>query len=322
MRMRMRLARAALIFLALIAIAAPAQAADHLRVGKAVQVGWTFTILEVGVDRGIFAAYGIDPEIIAFAGEAKLMQAFAAGAVDMGIGSGPGMVFNAKGSPTIAVAAYATDPRNIAVVVLPDSPIKTVRDLKGKSLSVSSVGSLTEWLVKRLSVQEGWGPDGVTPVAVNSGAPQVAALRTHQVDGMMTSTEQGFAFEEDGNGRIIVTMDRYAPVFIAHVVEAQKSLVSEKPDVVNRFLKAYFATIAFIKTHKDINVAIASKVLGSSRAVESRTYDAQVGMLIDDGRFDPAALEVIKQSFIEMGLLPTKPATDQLLTTRFLPVKP
>lgn len=173
-----------------------------------------------------------------------------------------------------------------------------------------------------LAVQEGWGPDGVTPVAVNSGAPQVAALRTHEVDGMMTSTEQGYQFAEEHSGRIIVTMDKYAPVFIAHVVEAQKSLIAEKPDVVNRFLKAYFATIAFIKTHKDVDVRIASKVLGSSLNVESRTYDSQVGMLIDDGRFDPAAVEVIKQSVVDMGLLPRKPSTDQLLTTQFVPVKP
>lgn len=318
----MRCARAALLLLGLAAASPAAQAADHLRVGKAVQVGWTFTILEVGADQHIFAKYDIDPEIIAFAGEAKLMQAFAAGAVDIGIGSGPGMVFNAKGSPTIAVAAYATDPRNIAVVVLPESPIKTVRDLKGKSLSVSSVGSLTEWLVKRLSVQEGWGANGVTPVAVSSGAPQVAALRTHQVDGMMTSTEQGYQFEEEHSGRIIVTMEKYAPVFIAHVVEAQKSLVQAKPDVIDRFLKAYFATIAFIKSHKDVDVAIASKVLGSSLNVESRTYDSQIGMLIDDGHFDPAAVEVIKQSVVDMGLMPQKPATDQLLTMQFLPVKP
>jgi hypothetical protein len=81
-------------------------------------------------------------------------------------------------------------------------------------------------------------------------------------------------------------------------------------------------TIAFIKTHKDIDVAIASKVLGSSLAVESRTYDAQVSMLLDDGCFDPAAVEVIKDSFIDMGQLSQRPTTDQLLTTRFVPVKP
>ena len=318
----MRSTRIAFLLFALTLATSGAEAADRLRVGKAVQVGWTFTICEVAVDQGIFAKYGIDAEIIPFAGEAKLMQGFAADAVDIGVGSGPGMVFNVKGSPTIAVAAYASDPRNIAVIVLPDSPIHTVADLKGKKLSVSSPGSLTEWLVKRIAVQEGWGPDGITPVAVNSGPPQVAALKTHQVDGMMSSTEQGYAFEETGQGRILVTMNKYAPVFIAHVIEAQKSLVEKKPDLVERFLKAYFTAIAFIKTHKDIDVAIASKVLGSSLNVESRTYDAQVSMLLDDGRFDPAALDVIKDSFIEMGQLSERPRTDQLLTTRFLPVKP
>jgi len=45
-------------------------------------------------------------------------------------------------------------------------------------------------------------------------------------------------------------------------------------------------------------------------------------MLLDDGRFDPAAIEVIKDSFMEMGQLTQRPTTDQLLTTRFLPVKP
>jgi NitT/TauT family transport system substrate-binding protein len=295
----MRQGRTALLCISLLLAASGAQATDKLRVGKAVQVGWTFTICEVAVDQGIFAKYGIEAEIIPFAGEAKLMQGFAADAVDVGVGSGPGMVFNTKGSPIHAVA-----------------------DLKGKSLSVSSPGSLTEWLVKRIAVQEGWGPDGIKPVAVNSGSPQVAALKTHQVDGMMSSTEQGYAFEETGQGRIIVTMNKYAPVFIAHVIEAQKSLVEKNPDLVERFLKAYFATIAFIKTHKDVDVAIASKVLGSSLAVESRTYDAQVSMLLDDGRFDPAAIEVIKDSFIEMGQLGQRPSTDQLLTTRFVPVKP
>ena len=318
----MRSGRIALMLFGLLLAASSAQAADKLRVGKAVQVGWTFTICEVAAEEGIFAKYGIDAEIIPFAGEAKLMQGFAADAVDVGVGSGPGMVFNVKGSPTIAVAAYASDPRNIAVVVLPDSPIHSVADLKGKALSVSSPGSLTEWLVKRIAMQEGWGPDGIRPIPVNSGPPQVAALKTHQVDGMMSSTEQGYAFEETGQGRIVVTMNKYAPVFIAHVIEAQKSLVEKNPDLVDRFLKAYFAAIAFIKTHKDIDVSIASKVLGSSLAVESRTYDAQVSMLLDDGRFDPAALEVIKNSFIEMGQLKERPRTDELLTTRFLPVKP
>jgi phthalate 4,5-dioxygenase len=42
----------------------------------------------------------------------------------------------------------------------------------------------------------------------------------------------------------------------------------------------------------------------------------------DDGCFDPAAVEVIKDSFIDMGQLSQRPTIDQLLTTRFVPVKP
>jgi hypothetical protein len=53
-----------------------------------------------------------------------------------------------------------------------------------------------------------------------------------------------------------------------------------------------------------------------------KTYDAQVSMLLDDGCFDPAAVEVIKDSFIDMGQLSQRPTIDQLLTTRFVPVKP
>lgn len=50
-----------------------------MRVGKAVQVGWTFAILEVGAEQGIFAKYAIDPEIIAFTGEAKKQSFIAMG---------------------------------------------------------------------------------------------------------------------------------------------------------------------------------------------------------------------------------------------------
>jgi len=307
---------------ALLATGGTALAADKIRVGKAVQVSFPMSVLELGVGRGFFAKNNIELEITSFTGDAKLQQAFASNSIDVGTGSGPAMAFEIKGAPTIAIAAFAGPPGTICVATTTDSPIKTTHDLKGKAVAVSTTGSLTEWLVKRLATQEGWGPNGVKTVAVSSGAPQVAALKTHQVDGMMSSTEQGFAFEETGQGRIIVTMNKYAPIFIARVIEAQKSLVDKNSDLVNRFLKAYFATIAFIKTHKDIDVAIASKVLGSSLAVESRTYDAQVSTLLDDGRFDPAAIEVIKDSFMEMGQLTQRPTTDQLLTTRFLPVKP
>lgn len=54
----------------------------------------------------------------------------------------------------------------------------------------------------------------------------------------------------------------------------------------------------------------------------SMAFVAKGSMLETDGHFDPAVVEVIKDSFVEMGFLDHKPPDDQLFTTQFIPVKP
>src|ERR1700730_13182045 len=153
---------------ALIAAAppAPASAAETLRVGKAVPFAWTFTPLDVGIETGQFAKQGLDIEASAFGGDAKLQQALTAGGLHVGIGSGPGMAFMAKGAPVKAVAAMAGIPTSMAVMVSYNSPIKTVDDLKGKRIGVTTVGSLTDWIGKRIGVLKGWGSRGIDIVAI------------------------------------------------------------------------------------------------------------------------------------------------------------
>jgi ABC-type nitrate/sulfonate/bicarbonate transport system substrate-binding protein len=299
-----------------------AQALDKVHAGKAVAVAWAFIPLDVGVKEGIFAKYGLDVDITAFGGDAKLQQGLASGSTDFGLGSGPGMAFAVKGSPVIAVAAFATAPRNISVVVGADSPIKTVKDLRGKLIGVTTAGSLTDWLVHRLAVKEGWGKDGVRTAALGPFETQLSAMRTHQIDGMMVATEAGYLLEEKHAGRIIVGMEKYAPHFHTHVVFARKELVEKNPDLVNRFLKGFFASIAFMKTHKAETSKIAVEVLHETPTVASRTWDYEISMLETDGHFDPQAVEVLKESWVELGTLPTKPSDDQIFTTKFLPVKP
>ena len=91
---------------------------------------------------------------------------------------------------------------------------------------------------------------------------------------------------------------------------------------MKRFLKGFFATIAFEKANKEKTTEIAMQVLHQSKAVMDRTYDYEISMFEDDGHFDPAAVEVIKDSFVGMGILDHKPPNDQLFTTKFVPVKP
>ncbi len=301
--------------------ASPALAADKLRVGKAVQVSFPMSVMELGVDRGFFAKNNIELEITSFTGDAKLQQAFASDSIDIGTGSGPAMAFETKGAPTIAIAAFAGPPGTICVATTTESPIKTTHDLKGKTLAISTTGSLTEWLVKRLSVHEGWGPDGIKSVALGAGAAMNGALFTNQVDAMMTGTENAYITADKGRVRVIAGAETFVPDFVTHVIFARKDLVANNPDAVARFLKGFFASVRYVKTHKAETAAFMAPLLNESEKVFNQIYDHEAAILIEDGHFDPKAIEIIKDSFIDMGILDQKPTNDQLFTTRFVPVK-
>jgi len=297
-------------------------AADKIRVGKAQSAAWIFLPVDVGIDEGIFARYGLDVEILDLAGDAKVQQALASDSIDFGLGSGPGMAFLAKGSPAMGVAAFGGAPRGVSTMVLADSPIKTVADLKGKLVSVSTKGSLTEWLTEQMAIQEGWGADGIRTVALGAIANAIASLKAGQVDAVTLATEAGFKLEEEKQGRIVAYMDKYAPHFISEVVFVRKSLLENDPALVDRFLKGFFAAIAFEKANKEKTSAIAERVLHQSPTVAGRTYDYEISMFETDGHFDEKAVEVLKKSFVDTHTLSEIPRDDQLFTTRFLPVKP
>jgi ABC-type nitrate/sulfonate/bicarbonate transport system substrate-binding protein len=320
---RIRRHGSALAILSLMVFGAGAAGANELvRVGKAQDIAWTFIPLDVGVAEGLFGKQGLDVEISSLGGDAKVQQALAAGGIEFGLGSGPGMAFAAKGAPAIAVAAFAGPPRNISTIVLADSPIKTVADLKGKLIAVSTVGSLSDWLAKQMAIQEGWGQNGVRTVPLGAAEISVAALRAKRVDAIILSTEVGFGLEGHGQGRIVTTMDHYAPHFITHVVFARKSVIAEKPDLVRRFLDGFFASIAFMKAHRDETSAVAERVLHQSATVVHEDYDSEINMFVGDGRFDRQAVAVLKQSYVDMGTLKQKPPDSAMFTTQFLPIKP
>ncbi|MGH7091084.1 MAG: ABC transporter substrate-binding protein [Stellaceae bacterium] len=306
----------------LVATTGSGRAADAVRIGKAQGPVWAFLPADVGIKHGLFAKYGIDASITVLAGDAKVQQALAADSIDFGLGGGPGMAFAAKGSPVLAVAAFAGAPRDLCVYVAVDSPIRAVSDLKGKLVTVSTQGSLTDWMAMRLSMAEGWGRDGIRRLAFGATEARVAALEAHQIDADLDGTETGFLLEEKHKAKIIAGLDKFVPDFITHVVFARKELVAKKPDLVNRFLKGFFASIAFMKTHKAETDAIAVAAINETPAVASKIYDYEIPMLSTDGTFDPKALGVLKQSFVDMHILDQAPADSQILTTQFVPVRP
>src|SRR5712672_4265565 len=176
-------------------------AAETLRVGKAVPEAFSFVPLDIGMRKGFFAKNGLDIESIAFAGDARMQQAMASDSLDIALGSGPAMAFIVKGSPIKGVAAMAGPPLLLAIVVRPDGP-KSVADLKGKKISVSTAGSLTYWLVSETARRHGWGPNGITIAPMGAMPGQIAALKRGDIDGTIMDIGNAFDLEKKGEARI------------------------------------------------------------------------------------------------------------------------
>jgi NitT/TauT family transport system substrate-binding protein len=292
---------------------------QKLRVGKAVSNAFTFVPLDVGMAAGLFKAHGLEIDEFAFGGSAKLQQAMAANSIDIGIGSGPELSFVAKGAPVLGVAAMAGKPALLCVVVAQNGPIHTVADLKGQTVSSSTTGSLTTWLVRELSRQQGWGPDGIKLAFLGQEPAQLAALRTGDTQGATIQVAAGYRLEEEGIGKILYRFGDIAPHFIIHVIYARRALIADDPEAVRRFLAGWFETIAYMHKHKDETVKIAAPIMGVAPRLAARAYDELMPTFSDDGKFDPEALKVLARSYVEMELLPTEPDMSKLITERFLP---
>ena len=299
---------------------APAAAAETLRVGKAVNVAFSFVPLDIGVRKGFFEQNGITIEETTFGGDARMMQAMTADGIDIALGSGPGMAFVAKGAPLKGIAAMAGRPLLLTLVVRPDGP-KTVAELKGRTISVSTAGSLTYWLVSETSRQQGWGPGGINIATLGAPQAQYVALERHDTDGMVADISSALDMEKSGKGRILMRFGDIVKDFHIHVIFATDKSIAARPDVLKGFLEGWFATIAFMRANKAETVAIAKDVLGKDDAIIGRTYDELMPMFSADGRFDPKALAVLAKSYVDLGVLPREPDMSKLYTEAFLPKK-
>jgi NitT/TauT family transport system substrate-binding protein len=313
------LSRLAVILAALatVAVSTPAAAADKLRVGKAVPEAFSFVPPDIGMRNGIFQKNNVELELTAFAGDARMQQAAAADSIDILLGSGPAMAFIAKGSPIKGVAAMAGPPLLLAIVVRPNGP-KSVADLKGKTVSVSTAGSLTYWLVSETARRHGWGANGITIAPMGAMPGQIAALKRGDIDGTIMDIGNAFDLEKKGEARILV---RFSDIkdFHIHVIFATDKAIATKPEIVRNFLKGWFETIAFMRSHKADTVKVAREVMEKDEDISGRVYDELMPMFSDTGRFDQAALATLSKSYVELKLLPSEPDMSKLYTEAFLP---
>lgn len=309
------------LVLAIYGTATAAVAQTKLSVAK-VANDFALMMADYGNKLGNFQKRGLDVQVTLIT-QAKMIQAVIGGSIDMALASGATLAYIPKGAPLKGVAALSGPPSIMVLVVRPDSPIKSIAQLRGRTVAISNPGSLTDWAVSQIAVHEKWAPSEIKRVSVGNTPARVAALKTDEADGAVIDIASGLNLEERGNARILVNFGDLVSHFQNQVVYASDRIIEHNPKAVGSFVQGLFETIDYARTHKPETVAFATHELGIQPSVASHVYDTlmNTNFFSRDGRFDPATLKAMSKGFVEMKLLRQPRDLSQYVTDRFLPQK-
>lgn len=324
----MRPLRLAAVLLAA-ALAAPALAAGPtvLRVGTNRALG-TVTPY-VGQARGLFQARGITLELVDFSDGSTLMEAFAAGRLDVALqGIAPAAIWRAKGVPLKVIAA--ANGGGHVLLTRADAGIAGLAGLRGRKVGTPKPGTVVDTLFRAHIAGELAGLDPEKDLTVVSGlAPAdapAALFVAREVDAAVTwepfASQAQARFPEarvlwDGAAEWRKAHPG-APLYPVNVVVARQDLIDGRPDDVRRFLAAYEDAIRFVNAHpQEANALIAQVVKLEPAVVAAARRRIDYGSRVDVA----AALRTLAWSQ-RLGYLKEVPAESALFDLRFLPATP
>ncbi len=308
----------------LVGLAGPAAAQPSLgKVTLGLSVAKTFEFLPAyaAEDLGTWKKRGLEVSIVSFPGDARLQQAFAAGAVEFGLGSASGaLAAIAKGQEARLVGAISNSVALMGLVAAPD--IKSKEDLKGKTVGATSPNALTDILVKYLSKQlTGDAERGIRRAHLGAFQNQVAALKTGQTQAFVWTLDGIFEVEKQGLGKFLLSFGDEFPDFSFEVILTTRKLIDEKPVMVRAFLEGWYEAQAHMKANKQYTVDLFERKMETPKDIGARVWDFDAKRLADDGVFSDKALNAAAQSLVDTEVIKEIPPLDKWVDKRFLPVR-
>jgi NitT/TauT family transport system substrate-binding protein len=256
-----------------------APALTKITVSYSERVG-SYLPLMLAADQGIYKKHGLDPELQLLTG-ATGMSALLSGSVQIAqIGGSEVLSGEASGSDLVmsgnlgSVSAYV-------FIVTPD--IKTVEDLRGKQVGISSVGGSAD-IATRLSMRHfGLDPDKdiiILPMA--SLQNRTAGLQNGAIQAAPANPPDSLVLQRQGFHALFNVADLGMPTANSTIV-AQRAWVNEHKDVFQAWNDSIVEAIALAKANRDVGLPSLKKFLGSDDdELMSETYDFWVNKVIKE----------------------------------------
>jgi NitT/TauT family transport system substrate-binding protein len=234
-----------------------------------------------------------------------------AGNVDAGSGaySHP-MVLNALGKKIETICQFGIAPGEAEVVDSSLTNISSAKDLGGKNLGVTDIGSGTHVLTQAILGTAGLDPTKSQYVAVGAGDTFIAAIQQHKIAAGMTTFPTISRLVNSGKGKILVSLltpaDTRAALggdypFIG--IFAKNDWVNTNKDVAQRLVNAYVKTLKFMHSHTAAE--IAGKMPADYYAGDKASYvsdlQSQLSIFGTDCKMPaggPETVQKIQQQFV------------------------
>jgi NitT/TauT family transport system substrate-binding protein len=230
---------------------ASAAADDPLKVSVTQRGLWDTSVTELGIRSGIFKKRGLDIEVLYTQGGPESQQAVISGSMDLACGGGIEAAIGAysRGAPLRIIGSEMIGSPDTYWYVLANSPIKSLADASGKTISYSQNGSSSHTAL--LALIEQYHVDA-KPVATGGHPTTLTMAQTGQIDIGRGAAPFGLELVEKGEIRIIARgseIKARANQTVRICIANLQALA--KKDLVARFMQGYRDTVDWMYSGDD-----------------------------------------------------------------------
>jgi NitT/TauT family transport system substrate-binding protein len=233
--------------------------------------------------KGFWREEGLDVETILIRG-AIGMQALLGGSVDYTSASGSTIAAAVRGLPVKLVFISSAKPQ---FDLMSQPAIKSVQDLKGKIIGISSRGGSNDLMTQMILQKNGLVPNkDVTLIIVGGQEESALALRAGRVAAALMTPPRPFMLQREGFNRIAYSGD-YMATYPNGGIGVTDEKIKNDPAEVQAFVKATIKALQFSRQNRAEMVKIMPAYLGiKDPALIEQLYDLYLSRLSRDGSTD------------------------------------
>jgi NitT/TauT family transport system substrate-binding protein len=276
----------------------------------------------VGIDKGFFKAAGIDiTGVINGEGGGTSVRALIASALGYGETSpAAGIAAINEGQEIRIVAIGSRSLADNVIIVMPNSPIKTMADLRGKKFAISNPKSLGEMTAVIAAEKVGINPNEVQRVALGNLSGALTALESGVVDA--TSIPGILFLMRGGESKYRVIMGpKDLPLLPPAAEFATLDLMKNHPDKLRAILAGRREAVKFIYEHTPEAAKILEKVYAPLPAdqVDTMVRELVEAKFYSDGRIELPLLQTTVHAMRLVGMLDKDIDLSKFYDASFLP---